>query len=198
MANLILSGSTSGSVTLSSPAVSGTTTLTLPATTGTVLITNGSGIASVNGVQFPATQSASADANTLDDYEEGTWTVTIGDGTNNYTAGFVTGIYTKIGNLVTAAGLITWTSIGSAGAGQLRLSLPFTAVNVNFARFGAALGLIAGFDTVVGTKQIMANLDQGANYLTFWQINDNASATALPSNAQSATGQVQFTISYTV
>ena len=40
MASLILSGSTSGSVTLSSPAVSGTTTLTLPATTGTIVTTN--------------------------------------------------------------------------------------------------------------------------------------------------------------
>ena len=39
MANLILNGSTSGSVTLSSPAVSGTTTLTLPTTTGTILTT---------------------------------------------------------------------------------------------------------------------------------------------------------------
>jgi len=39
MANLILNGSTSGSVTLSSPAVSGTTTLTLPTTSGTVLTT---------------------------------------------------------------------------------------------------------------------------------------------------------------
>jgi hypothetical protein len=39
MANLILNGSTSGSVTLSSPAVSGTTTLTLPATSGTVITT---------------------------------------------------------------------------------------------------------------------------------------------------------------
>lgn len=37
MAKLILNGSTSGSVTLESPAVSGTTTLTLPATSGTVL-----------------------------------------------------------------------------------------------------------------------------------------------------------------
>jgi hypothetical protein len=37
MANLILSGSTSGSVTLSSPAVSGTTTLTLPTTTDTLV-----------------------------------------------------------------------------------------------------------------------------------------------------------------
>jgi hypothetical protein len=39
MANLILNGSTSGSVTLSSPAVSGTTTLTLPSTSGTVITT---------------------------------------------------------------------------------------------------------------------------------------------------------------
>ena len=37
MAKLILSGDTSGSVTLESPAVSGTTTLTLPTTSGTVL-----------------------------------------------------------------------------------------------------------------------------------------------------------------
>jgi hypothetical protein len=40
MASLVLNGNTSGSVTISSPAVSGTTTLTLPTTTGTVL-TNG-------------------------------------------------------------------------------------------------------------------------------------------------------------
>jgi len=39
MANLILNGSTSGSVTLSSPAVSGSNTLTLPANTGTVITT---------------------------------------------------------------------------------------------------------------------------------------------------------------
>ena len=38
MANLILNGSTSGSVTISSPAVSGTTTLTLPVQTGTVMV----------------------------------------------------------------------------------------------------------------------------------------------------------------
>lgn len=39
MASLVLNGNTSGSVTISSPAVSGTTTLTLPATSGTVLTT---------------------------------------------------------------------------------------------------------------------------------------------------------------
>ena len=49
MANLILNGSTSGSVTLSSPAVSGTTTLTLPTTTSTLAI---------NGPAFSAYLSA--------------------------------------------------------------------------------------------------------------------------------------------
>ena len=39
MANLILNGSTSGSITISSPAVSGSNTLSLPANTGTVLTT---------------------------------------------------------------------------------------------------------------------------------------------------------------
>ena len=37
MANLILNGSTSGSITLAAPAVANTTTLTLPTTSGTVL-----------------------------------------------------------------------------------------------------------------------------------------------------------------
>lgn len=39
MSKLVLSGDTSGSVTLDAPAVSGTTTLTLPTTSGTVLTT---------------------------------------------------------------------------------------------------------------------------------------------------------------
>ena len=56
MANLILSGSTSGSVTLSSPAVSGTTTLTLPTTSGTV-ITTGSTFAGT-GPAFSATNAS--------------------------------------------------------------------------------------------------------------------------------------------
>ena len=58
MASLVLNGNTSGSVTISSPAVSGTTTLTLPATSGTV-ITTGSTFAGT-GPAF----SAYANANT--------------------------------------------------------------------------------------------------------------------------------------
>ena len=70
----------------------------LPLTGGTLTgnLVIGSG---ANGITFPATQSASSDANTLDDYEEGTWTPSVG-GTATYTT--QTGTYTKVGNIVTA------------------------------------------------------------------------------------------------
>jgi len=49
MANVAISGDTSGAITLSAPAVAGTNTLTLPASTGTVM---------VNGPAFIAYSSA--------------------------------------------------------------------------------------------------------------------------------------------
>jgi hypothetical protein len=49
------------------------------------------------GITFPATQSASTDANTLDDYEEGSWTPSLG-GTTTYNS--QTGSYVKIGQVV--------------------------------------------------------------------------------------------------
>jgi len=68
------------------------------------------------GITFPATQSASSDANTLDDYEEGTWTPNLfsaGGGNPTFTS---SGVYTKVGNLVTLIGKITLTSTaGSIG-----------------------------------------------------------------------------------
>ena len=65
MSKLVLSGDTSGSVTLDAPAVSGTTTLTLPTTSGTVL-TTGSTFAGT-GPAFSAwtnAQSSSITSNT--------------------------------------------------------------------------------------------------------------------------------------
>ncbi len=49
-------------------------------------------------ISFPATQVADAGANVLDDYEEGTWTPTIGGSSIVYAV--QSGRYTKIGNVV--------------------------------------------------------------------------------------------------
>jgi hypothetical protein len=80
------------------------------------------------GITFPATQSASSDANTLDDYEEGTWTPSLG-GTATYYASGNVGTYTKIGRVVTFKGLLYILSIGTGSTTQIT-GFPFViAVN---------------------------------------------------------------------
>lgn len=80
------------------------------------------------GITFPATQSASSNANTLDDYEEGSWTPSYSGGLSGVTYGTVrNGFYTKIGNQVTV-----WFGIMTDGltvtSSSLNISgLPFTS-----------------------------------------------------------------------
>jgi len=75
-----------------------------------------------SGITFPATQSQSSNANTLDDYEEGTWTPTLG-GTTTYSKQF--GKYTKVGRLVTIAFELNITAIGTGSTTTVD-GLPFT------------------------------------------------------------------------
>jgi hypothetical protein len=87
-----------------------------------------SGVLSLTaGIQFPDSQVASSDANTLDDYEEGEYTgvVTCGtSGTVTITSSQDQLSYTKIGNQVTVNGLITVGSVSSP-TGFFKVNLPF-------------------------------------------------------------------------
>jgi hypothetical protein len=78
------------------------------------------------GITFPATQSASSDANTLDDYEEGTFTPNLITSTGTPTYQFRTGQYTKVGRMVTVGGIIGITNSTSL-TGVIAISLPFPA-----------------------------------------------------------------------
>ena len=84
-----------------------------------------SGSTSGTGITFPATQSASSDANTLDDYEEGTWTPTIG-GTATYSRQEAS--YTKIGRVVTVRFDMTITLL-LTGSTTTISGLPFSVGN---------------------------------------------------------------------
>jgi hypothetical protein len=66
-------------------------------TIGTIGVGNATPSTSGAGITFPTTQSSSSDANTLDDYEEGTWTPTIVSGGGTISG---TGRYTKVGRIV--------------------------------------------------------------------------------------------------
>ena len=127
--SIVLVGSTSGSVTLQEPAVAGTTVFTLPATSGTVVVTGTT--PSLNGIAFPATQSASADANTLDDYEEGTWTPVDGSGAGLTLTVNGAARYVKIGRFVFfAVNEIVYPSTAN-GSGARIDGLPFTSDSIN-------------------------------------------------------------------
>ena len=109
----------------------------LSATGGSFATTIGVGgatpAASGAGITFPADQTiigASSDANTLDDYEEGTWTPTLARlfGPSAYTFTNQTGNYTKIGRIVQVQFQMTISGITTQGTRFLRITgLPFTS-----------------------------------------------------------------------
>ena len=77
------------------------------------------------GIAFPATQYASSNANTLDDYEEGTWTPTFGSFDGTYSVQL--GTYTKIGRLVTVEVHLAASSIGTSAGNSMSVgNFPFT------------------------------------------------------------------------
>ena len=95
------------------------------------------------GITFPATQSASTDANTLDDYEEGTWTPTASNFTVSGTT-TLSGTYTKIGRVVYFN--ITFANTGTIAFGTSALiTLPFTGIDQS--------GMIAMFVSASGISQ---------------------------------------------
>jgi hypothetical protein len=117
--------------------------LAMQITTGGIISAAG------GGIQFPATAIPSANANTLDDYEEGSFTPSLSDGTNSVAiAGGST--YTKIGRMVYVAvnGYNTNFSALSASAGLRITGLPFTATAVAASQFNLATNNLSTYSCV--------------------------------------------------
>jgi hypothetical protein len=156
--------------------------------------TSGAKLQTSDGLTFPATQVASADPNTLDDYEEGTWTPTVAGLTTAGTATYTlqTGTYTKIGRLVT----ITCTAAysGGTGAGFLIVSnLPFAAANLtnNFGNIGCI-----GLDNITTSllNQAYVSIDPNVSYVAVKQFPIGGGA--LIPVPYDASGGIFFTITY--
>jgi hypothetical protein len=99
----------------------------------------------VSGINFPATQVASSDANTLDDYEEGTWVPTIAAASGTPTTTTVnSAVYTKIGRIVVVQIDISIVNKGTASS-SLIFSLPFNqtaAINTGAFRETSVTGFM--------------------------------------------------------
>lgn len=123
--------------------------------------------ASGAGVSFPATQSASTDVNTLDDYEEGTWTPAI-SGTTTAGAGTYStqvGFYTKVGRAVHIQMNLTWSA--HTGTGNMQVTgLPFAVKSTAFAALSVRVSDLAltanniiqayGISTIIDLQQYPA------------------------------------------
>ena len=115
MSSVVISGDTSGTVTLAAPANAGTTTLTLPTTSGTV-----------------ATIS------------NGTWTPVLAQSGLTITQTENAGNYTKVGRIVTCSMYIQTTTITGTGSSTITVSgLPFP--NVGGIGFSCRENVIGGF-----------------------------------------------------
>jgi hypothetical protein len=135
-------------------------------------VTNANGV----GITFPTTaiSHSSSNANTLDDYEEGTFTPTIVySGTNTPTYVYQLGRYTKVGRIVQLQMLFSWNENGSTGNVTVG-NLPFTSVT-SFARSVPSIvsfGLTGLPVNLSVTGIVLSNSTTIALYL-----NDNAGTT---------------------
>ena len=130
--------------TLTSPTVSGGTINN--ATIGATTATTGkfTTITASTGILFGTDTAA---ANTLDDYEEGTWSVNI-----NFYSGQIgsftfvdnTGKYTKIGNVVTVSCFLSWIDKPTSGTSGAYFSLPIAPTGNNIYRGAGIIGYYNG------------------------------------------------------
>lgn len=95
---------------------------------GLISLRGATNVSSGTGIAFPASQSTSSDANTLDDYEEGTWTpVDVSGAGLSFSS--ANGYYTKIGNLVSV---------------QMWVQFPVTASGTSCSLGGLPFGTASG------------------------------------------------------
>jgi hypothetical protein len=149
------------------------------------------------GIKFPATQNASSGANALDDYEEGTYTPVVSNGSSNYSASVENGYYTKIGDQVFVQANITSSEAGSGGT--LQVSLPFN-YNGTGNKFITASVRYGGLDLDANCVQLMlGNSSSGtSNLLFFSQQRDDNTQLNLSADAYSSGDTFQFNVHYKV
>jgi hypothetical protein len=128
------------------------------------------------GIIYAATQSQSSDANTLDDYEEGTWAATITTTNTDFTtSGRATGaIYTKIGQQVMTNAAPSINS-PSSGSGNITLTgFPFAPVEGV-----VSAGLYLGRFDLSGDFGYHALINADTTQCSFYFQNNNANPTTM-------------------
>jgi len=162
-----------------------------------------------HGIDFGATSDASgATSEKLDDYEEGTWTGSLytvgGSAPSGGSLSTNAGVYTKIGNLVTATLYISWDNqwTGAGASPGAIAGLPFTAGSSS-AYGGVALAFSNLPSPGIGANNSLSMYVQsGQDYIIFYQLPGSSGGGGGTLNASSlfnsVNGYVNFTVSYQI
>ncbi|MGP1665729.1 MAG: hypothetical protein ACTS5I_07455, partial [Rhodanobacter sp.] len=142
------------------------------------------------GLQFPATQQASTNANTLDDYEEGTWTIsaTFGGASTLQTASASAGTYEKIGRQVRASARLKLTEKGSATGDAALAGLPFAIGGKAYASLWLETVTFADFPMGSG----------GSSVVSLYESTNAGVVTALTEGDFADTSEADVSVSYSV
>jgi hypothetical protein len=148
------------------------------------------------GITFPATQSASTDANTLDDYEEGTWTPIFTTTGTNFTSGgnVGTGRYIKIGKMVTVLVNAVLSGAVSGGTGDVVITgLPFPVSGS-----GSGIGAFLSGRVTITTSNYYLVTEGGTSRIGISFLVSGANPTSLPASAVNGNGTpyISGTITY--
>jgi hypothetical protein len=202
---------TAGAITSTAPSnarfvgvASSTTELvvvpTIPFALATLSVTgitvSGAITASGGQIAFPAIQNPSSNANTLDDYEEGSYTPAwTGGGAPAIGNGTLTARYIKVGKRVDVTLKLVAGGTTSFGDNSVAwsFSLPFAADNDTVAYVGLARGNDAGTASYIGIAQI----DAGASTLTIAVPSSGNSWSQTNPFAWVSTDSIAIAITYT-
>ena len=144
----------------------------IPTLIGRWRLTLRSWLGSYGQIPFPATQNPSSDANTLDDYEEGTWTPTDASGAS-LVLGTATGTYIKIGTLVFINGVIVYPVTVNASAAAIG-GLPFTPASTG----AAAYPLTIGYTSIANLTSLIFAAGASLKFYALAVAKTNANMTA--------------------
>lgn len=148
-------------------------------------------------INFPDSQNASADANTLDDYEEGTWTAVIrGSGTaGTYEIDSQKSNYTKIGRIVHLESSIDMAAaLTGGGTGTLQITgCPFTKMANSFP-VGSIT--VAGINFTGTYLNICFFASAATDILYIRETVDDGANVSLPISAILANDTMRFSITF--
>lgn len=136
-------------------------------------------------IKFPATANPSANANTMDDYEEGSWTAALEGsstaGTQTYSSR--ASEYTKIGNKVLYSSSMILSAKDGTTSGNLQISgIPFASAGGSVARYSAAVGPYSNIDINAAggyTHMTAAISGNGATVILLTECGDNVAFASL-------------------